>query len=157
MKRGEKIMFGKGNSGTPKAAESVSDAITTLTAFTEQLDKEGIHYRVNEERPIVSVPYSGKNFEGLNFMFVFDSDGNSYSLKVYSIEQFTADQLPDAYEFCNAMNAEFRWIKFYVDSDNEFTAQDDGVVDVATAGAECSEILHRAVSIVDEVCKRLHE
>ena len=51
----------------------------------------------------------------------------------------------------------YRWMRFYVDSDNEFTAALDAVINGETIGEECYELLGRAVSIVDDVCGKLHE
>ena len=73
------------------------------------------------------------------------------------LEKFSEEQLYDAYEFCNKMCYAYRWMRFYVDSDNEFTAALDAVINGETIGEECYELLGRAVSIVDDVCGKLHE
>lgn len=127
-----------------------------LQLFTDALKRENIKYSTNDEKAAVFVKYNGDNFSSLTFSFFFDEDGESVSLKVFSIEQFTKSQLPDAYEFCNEMNKEWRWIRFYVDADDEFTADMDAVISPATCGKECVEILRRAVSIVDKVVGELH-
>ena len=144
--------FGKKKSNEDQRGK----AFQMMDLFLDALKKEGIKYSVSDDKPSVFIKYSGDNFDSLTFSFFFDEDGESVSLKVFSIEQFTKDQLPDAYEFCNEMNNEWRWFRFYVDSDDEFTADMDAVIAPATVGSECVEILHRAVRIVDKVVGELH-
>ena len=139
-------MFGKRK---PSAA--------VLEAFTRRLDDEKIHYSVDAEKDIVRVRFNGEYFRSVTFTFIFDSDGESFGLRVFSIAQFTNAQLEDAYEFCNRMNERFRWLRLYVDGDRELTAGLDAVITPATAGAICSELLHRAVNIVDSICKELND
>jgi len=124
--------------------------------FTEKLKSEGIKFDVSNDKPNVFIKYKGDNFNSLTFSFFFDEDGNSVAFKVFSIFQFTKAQLPDAYEFCNKMNNDWRWIRFYVDSDDELTADMDAVINPNTVGDECLEILQRGVRIVDKVCGELH-
>ena len=125
--------------------------------FTDALKKDGIKYTTHDEKPAVFIDYSGDNYNRLRFGFWFDEDGESVQLKVFSIFQFTKSQLPDAYEFCNRMNAKYRWLGFYVDSDNDFTASTDFVLSPGTIGAECLELLRRAVNMLEDVCKELNE
>ncbi len=147
-------MFGK-KKETPAAP--ASSALGALKQFTAAMDAEDIKYRVDDERPVVRVTYNGTNYERLTFTFIFDDDGDSCALRVFSIANFTADQLADAYEFCNRMNAKYRWLGFYVDSDNDFTASTDFVLSPGTIGAECLELLRRAVNMLEDVCKELNE
>ena len=154
-------MFGKKPSGGSSAGgfkfKGVKDGFSAREAFVKKLDAEKIKYDLHSEKPIVYIGYKGDNFESLTFTFIFDDDGASFALRVFSIEKFTPDQLADAYEFCNSMNYAYRWLRFYVDSDNEFTAALDAVVTEETIGDECYELLGRAVSIVDDVCGKMHE
>ena len=135
-------MFGK---------KKASPAAAALQLFTRQLDSENIKYSVDSEKDIVRVRYNGDHFKSVTFTFIFDDDGESFALRVFSISQFTNNQLNDAYEFCNRMNYKYRWLRFYIDSDDELTAAIDAVITPSTAGAECFELLARTVNIVDDV------
>lgn len=152
-------MFGKKPSGKSefsfKGVEK--DGFSSRKVFIDKLDDEGIKYSLHDEKPIVYINYQGDNFESLTFTFIFDDDGDSIAIRVYSIAKFDDDQIADAYEFCNKMNAAFRWLRFYVDSDNEFTAAIDAVISSDTIGDECYELLARSVNIVDDVYGKLHE
>ncbi len=153
-------MFGKkssGSAGSGFRTGGVRDGFSSRQAFVRKLDAEKIKYDLHSEKPILYVRYKGDHFDSLTFTFIFDDDGESFALRVFSIEKFEPSMLPDAYEFCNAMSYAYRWLRFYVDSDNEFTAALDAVINEATIGDECYELLSRAVSIVDDVCGKMHE
>ncbi|MBR7117714.1 MAG: YbjN domain-containing protein [Clostridia bacterium] len=137
-------MFGFGKKPVDKAVD----------AFIAALKSEGIKFNKSDDKPSVFINYSGDNFDSLTFSFFFDDDGESVAIKVFSIKQFEKSELDEAYEFCNKMNNEWRWIRFYVDSDDEFTADMDAVVrpNDKACGQECVGLLHRAVRIVDKVC-----
>ena len=141
-------MFGFGKKPEDKVCE----------AFCSALRSEGINYNKSDDKPSVFIKYNGDNFKNLTFSFFFDEGGEAVSIKVFSIMQFTKSQLPDAYAFCNEMNNEWRWIRFYVDSDDEFTADYDAAIhpNSPTCGADCVGLLRRAVRIVDKVCGELN-
>ena len=124
--------------------------------FIAQLNKEKIRFKENREKYSVNIVYDNDHYQDLGFYFSFDEDGESFSMHVFSIEKFAKSELPDAYEFCNRMNDNYRWFCFYVDGDDELTCRYDGIIRRETAGMVCSEVLHRAVRIVDKVCEELH-
>lgn len=133
------------------------EALKTMRAFTAQLDEDGTSYRVDAEMQVVRLSYKGENFDGQSFTFVFDDNGTSCQLYAFSIEAFEEDQLADAYEFCNNLNAKYRWLKFYIDTEHELTAKVDAIVSPETVGRICKELLFRAVDLVDDICKLLQE
>lgn len=144
-------MFGFGKKNEKPEDKAVS-------AFTAALRAENINFSKSDDKPSVFIKYNGDNFNNLTFSFFFDEGGDAVSVKVFSIMQFTKAQLADAYKFCNEMNNEWRWIRFYVDSDDEFTADMDAVVypDSPSCGQDCVALLRRAVRIVDKVCGELN-
>ena len=127
-----------------------------MDGFTAELDRRQIRYSTNAEKKIVSCKYDGDHFKDQSFTFFFDDDGESFSVRAYSIEQFTKNQLDDAYAFCNTVNADYRWITFYVDSDDELTARADSIANPKTIGARGYELLSRIVRITDGVCEKLY-
>ena len=131
-------------------------AVENLRQFCQRLDREKLIYTKDEEKKKVTLSYNGDNFKSLKFVFLFDDDGESVAIRVWSIEEFTAAQLSDACEFCNRMNADYRWLTFYIDSDNELTARADSIANLKTMGPRGYEILQRFVRIVDKVCEKLY-
>lgn len=124
--------------------------VKLMKALAKRLDRDGIKYRMNEEKVYLVVNYRADNFDDQDFQFAFGEDGKTFTLYAFSIEKFEDYQLKDAYEFCQKMNAEYKWMKFYIDDDKELTAQYDGVVNTDTIGEVGVEILGHAVAIVDE-------
>ena len=131
-------------------------AVENVRLFAQRLDREKLIYTKDEDKKKITLSYNGDNFKSLKFVFLFDDDGESVAIRVWSIEEFTASQLSDAYEFCNRMNNDYRWISFFVDSDNELTARADAILTGATVADECLELLRRTVRIVDKVCGELY-
>ncbi|MBE6633390.1 MAG: YbjN domain-containing protein [Ruminococcaceae bacterium] len=130
-------------------------AYAARIAFLKKLDAEKVKYSTDGDRPVVRIYYNGANFRNVCFSFVFDEDGLSAGLRAFSVAQFRKDELSDAHEFCNRMNSEYRWVRFFVDSDRELTVALDAVLTPETVASVCYELLERAVSIVDSVCKEL--
>ncbi len=116
--------------------------------FTAALRRDGFNFNTSDEKPSVFIFCDDRTFS-----FFFDDDGESVSFKVFSIFEFGQGELAKAYKFCNDMNNEWRWFRFYVDSDNELTVDMDAVIDANSTAAVCMEILRRARSIVGKVYK----
>jgi hypothetical protein len=134
----------------------VDPAVENVRLFAQRLDREKLIYTKYEDKKKITLGYDGENFKDLTIVFLFDDDGESVAIRVWSIEQFNESQLDDAYEFCNRMNHDYRWLSFYVDSDNELTIRVDAILSKPTVADECLELLHRTVSIMDKVCGELY-
>ena len=120
-----------------------------------KLDAEKLQYTLDEDRPVVRLTYSGECFCDVCFALMFDDDGLSVGLRVFSVAQFKRSELMDAYELCNRLNREYRWMRFFIDEDRELTLSTDAILVSGSVGAVCHELLTRAVDIVDAVCKEL--
>ena len=129
---------------------------TMMKLFCEKLNEENLFYQIHEENNVVTIGYSGKNFKSLTFAVIFDDDGSAVSIKAYSIATFKKNQLEDAYKFCNEMNTKYRWVKFYVDDDNELTASSDAIITKESIAEECIRMLALIISIVDSACEVLY-
>ena len=51
---------------------------------------------------------------------------------------------------CYTCNAKYRWVKFYIDDDNDICVRSDAILDEGTCGEECREIILRMIGIIDE-------
>ncbi len=136
--------------------KALPPAYAAREKFLKRLDAQGVRYAREADQPVVRIPYNGEFFRDVVFSFVFDEDGLTVGLRVFSIAKFGRSQLDDAYEFCNRMNSEFRWMRFFVDGDRELTASADAIVTPETCADVCRQLLARAVGIVDAVCKELN-
>ena len=127
--------------------------LKTTRRFTDFLDGKSIKYTAKENEgksDWVSVKYSAENMESINLSFFFDQDCQSFALRVFSIAKVPQNKVPAVLGVCNELANDYRWVRFYVDNDNEITASYDGVIDVDTAAPVCYELLGRTLSIVDE-------
>jgi len=128
-------------------------------AFKARLDSRDIKYtyfEANENRnEAIKVSFSGKNADSISVMFFFDKNSDTINIKCFSIAKVPTEKLMNIYVVLNELNAEYRWVKFYVDDDNEVTVSGDAIADVATAGEELEEILVRYINIIDEVYPRI--
>lgn len=123
--------------------------------FMSHMDAIGIKYaEVNEN--VVSVAYKGDNMDSIAVFVHFDKDGdNDVRFVVWHIGKFPDNKLGAGLVACNALNAKFRWIKFYIDNDSEGCAECDAVLDENSAGEECMSLVRRTVSIVDDAYPEL--
>ena len=125
--------------------------------FMSYMDSEGVRYTEldTEKNNVVKVVYNGDNLKSIAVFVFFDSDGDPLvQLKCWDIANFKGKE-DKAIRVCNDLNATYRWVKFYVDSDNEVTAAGDAIIDDETAGEECYEIVQRYVNIIDDVYPRI--
>lgn len=119
-------------------------------AFMKYLDNHGVKYD-DQNETIVSLSYKAENMDSVRVYVGFDSDGeNLVTFKSYSIGHVKDDKLSAALVACNAMNAQFRWIKFYIDDDQDIACQCDALVDMESVGSECLQLVERMVGIMDD-------
>lgn len=122
-------------------------------------DEKGIKYTYFEpdekSGEVLKVTFGADNKESISILFFFDADGDSVNVKSFSIAKVAEGKLMEMYTLINELNYEYRWIKFYLDKDNEVAASGDAIINEETAGDECMEIVLRYVNIIDEVYPRL--
>lgn len=117
--------------------------------FANYLDEKELRYDIESEEVIAVTYTGGKNAPRIRVVFIFDEDGHSVAVRCFSVAKVPSDKLAKAYETCSKLNDKWRWLKFYVDSDDEVTAADDAVIEPNTLGEECFELLVRCIDIVD--------
>ena len=120
-------------------------------------DNKGLHYREVKDGKALRIGMNGfDNIPSIDILLVFGDSDKDVALRVYDLCKFNADKQGKMFKACSAMNAKFRWIKFYVDkSDNTISAENDAVISPETAGSEVFELVMRTCSIVDEAYPEL--
>lgn len=122
--------------------------------FKSALDAKGVRYeytpKTEERAERVRITYNCDNIPSVSVIFFFDEGRNSVNIKCFTIAKVPETALMNMYVKLNELNADYRWIKFYIDSDNEVTASGDAIIDEETAGEECHELCMRYVNIIDE-------
>lgn len=117
--------------------------------FNDLLKSKELHseYReLDEGKSMITFPY-----EGQNFRCIFSGDKGEYlSLRLF-FEKVPDDKYADVLLVCNALNAQYKWVKFYIDKDNEIALEDDALLSIESAAAEAFELLIRMISIFKDV------
>ncbi|MBQ4099496.1 MAG: YbjN domain-containing protein [Clostridia bacterium] len=117
--------------------------------FTEHMDAKGVKYTVKSEN-VVNVTYNGDNKDEISIYVVFDKDGDGLvELKCWDVEKFK-NKKDSALKVCNDLNLKYRWVKFYVDDDDDVIVSMDAIIDRSTCGAECLSLVLRLVNILDD-------
>ena len=134
----------------------MSIAAINFKNFLEEKNLRCNYMEATEDRnEIITIGAGGDNAKEIELVFFFDGDGDSVNVKSFSIARVPADRLMDMYVKLNELNYEYRWVKFYLDKDNEVTVSGDAIINPDSAAEECFEILLRYHNIIDEVYPQL--
>lgn len=122
-----------------------------LKRYADYMDQHGVKYHLWEDGDTVSVTYDMRSGATLTVHLHFDEDGDGkVDMSVVHLGKFSAERLVAGLLTCNDLNQNFRWVKFYLDSDNEACARCDAIIDLETVGDECFELMQRMLHIVDD-------
>ena len=131
----------------------------TARSFMTKLESRDLKYTYNEaiegRNENVRVSFNGKYGNTVALTFFIDPDGTTVNIKVFTICKCLEEKLMEMYVQLNQLNYEYRWVKFYLDEDNEVTVSGDAVVTPETAGEELFELMARYLNIIDEVYPRI--
>lgn len=117
--------------------------------FLRYMDNNEIKYTDCGEYA-VRVTYSGENMDSIPVVVIFDEDGeNTVQFACFEVAKYKEDKLASGLITCNALNAKYRWVKFYLDDDNDVRVECDAYVSEGSAGEECLNMVLRIVSIAD--------
>ncbi len=117
--------------------------------FMYYLDSQGVKY-TDKDDDAVLITYSGDNMKSIPVYVFFDRDGDPLvQFRCWDIANFK-DKIAEGIVTCNSLNAKYRWVKFYLDEDQDIICECDAYVDQGTCGAECLALVRRLVNITDE-------
>ncbi len=123
--------------------------------FQQALDARGVKYdKIDDyDRPLFKINFGGGefNFSHVTVNVLFDNDGESAQFITGTIVSIPQNKTAESLIACNNANRDYRWIKLYIDNDNDLIGQCDAVIDEVTCGDECLELTYRMVSIIDDV------
>ena len=132
----------------------MADVNLMANKFESTLQQRGLKYERREglDRPAFVLNFGGGDFQYSHVAIhvIFDSNGESAQFITSPIVSVSADKTASLLLACNKMNCRFRWVKFYLDEDNDLVANADVLIDEYTAGEECAGIVTRIASIVDD-------
>lgn len=93
----------------------------------------------------IKAPWNDTNTE----IYFSGTDGRDVNFLTY-IEKVPDNKLEELYAVCNALNAEWKWMKFYIDSNNYLVASDDAYLSVDNVADECERLLIPRFDIIKE-------
>ena len=126
----------------------MSVALKMISRF---FDSKGIKYRVEEENRKIRVVYDLDNVNDFVVNIFVDNDDAGVAVRSFYYVKFPANKAEAMYKKCSEINGRFRWIKFYVDDDdNTVTLAVDGVIQLDSCGEEVYELMGRMLNIADD-------
>ena len=120
----------------------------------DQMDKDEIKYTEVDDTTL-KISFNGDNMKTVTVYAFFEEDGDPFvQFRCWEIESFKNNE-EAALAACNALNLQFRWVKFFLDKDKDAVATLDAALDEDTAGEECCEHMMRFVNILDDAYPQL--
>lgn len=146
----------------PLQSLAVNCQYSTTQSFLDYLDMKNVRYTWqgldSDDDEKIEVTYTGDNMETIRTVWYFDNNPVRVGVRVWNIINFSVKDYYYVLEAVNNVNADYRYIKFYVDTtDNTVTAKFDMPISATNAGELCYDILQRTINIVDDVYAELSE
>ena len=126
----------------------MADANSQALDFERALEAHGLKF----DR--IDVAEGDKPLVALNHVRIhvfFDMDGESAQVVTSPIVSVPADKTAAVLLAVNSANTRFRWVKFYIDDDNDLIAEADAIISEPTGGEVLTELVGRTASIIDDV------
>ena len=126
--------------------------------FTAELSRRGYKYSVierDDKADVVSAKFRAENSSGIEVKIFLSMDGGDIAVRCFSLITVPDSRRAAVLETLNSIMDEYRWVRLYLDEDKELTAAIDASVTRASVGDVATELMLRAVNIVDEVFPRV--
>lgn len=128
----------------------------TLELITEAFDRHKIKYRTVDAENFAFIE-AGYNINGgptVRVAFIAqNSDSNDVQIRINGLmHNISNEKRIPVLEACNRFNREMRFLKFYLDKDNDLTRQGDLPSSISDdcVGEGCFELFLRTMQILDE-------
>ena len=131
----------------PDVKEMVNQVERTLTERELSFD------HVDEyDNPMLVLGFGGGDFSYTHVAvhLVFDLDGTSAQIITSPIASSPVEKAARVLLTLNDCNNKFRWVKFYLDDDNDVVANGDVLFNEQNCGDACVEMILRTASIIDD-------
>ena len=128
--------------------------LSTTRNFVRTCDREGLKYQdpytTDSGKNVVVLGVNGSHGNSYDVKFLFDTDEKSVGVRVYRFSKANRDNFARLLLACNDLNTKYRWLKFCIDDDRDLNIEIDAVIDPSTAGAVCTELFYRIISIAKD-------
>ena len=124
------------------------DAMKLTMAY---FDSKEIPYDKNEERNVIEARMGIENKGLFRVLIIFDTD-TIVNIRSYEFCQFPDNKKDIMFKVCSRVNANYRWVKFFVDEeDNTITISNDAVIQLDSCAEEICELVFRMAGIAQDV------
>lgn len=129
----------------------------TTKKFLQYMDKNQIKYEVQEREnhDWVGVTFTGDNLRAIILQFFFSKEAEDFALRIFSIAKVPENSKVDALKVCNDLMNKYRWLRFYLDENNEVTAAYDASVPLEPDDGIFAIIIFNSVNIIDKCYPRI--
>ncbi len=127
------------------------------SAYMTYMKENKIYFSDRDELSL-SVTYSCENAGSVTVYVRFDDDDSGCAhFSVSGIASCDASSRNAGLAACNQLNSRYRWVKFYLDSDNKVAADSDAMAFPETSGEVFSLLVQRMVTVIDAAYPKLLE
>ena len=117
----------------------------------KELDEKHLPYNELKDG-VIEIYQKKENIQSVRIIVGFDSvESNRPWFKCYDLGHFDDDKYAAGLLACNEANKKYRWMRFYIDSDNDVTVDADAIVSEESVFEEVIEIIVRMLDIVNDV------
>ena len=125
--------------------------MSNYSDLIEKMRAKNIPFSVRENNCIDIYDYN-RGCGAVRVMVGFNNeDDNRPSFHCYDLGNFPKEKTAAALVACNNANIDYRWVRFYLDDDNDVVAAADAVVDEFTSYDEIMEMVFKISGIVNKV------
>lgn len=145
-----------GNNGA--SGEAVSEALRKKREFCAYLDGEGTYYNDLDNDPtMISMSYGGGDFVFSHLTAYVDFDppsngrGDTVHVVVPSIACYPGEARVRGLELCNKISQEKRWIRAYIDNDDELMVDADMFITGGSFVEDVRGLVAMTMSVIDDI------
>ena len=141
-------LFGKRR---PSPIPPALTARTAKTAIMRALEQHDLDYTdmSNPTLQVLHVGFSLDNYKDFDLFVFVDDDGEAFTIRSGVILSVSDEKRARMLEVINDVNYSYRWVRFYIDDENDLIMQCD--VDLASSSTELSSLaIYRAATVLDE-------
>lgn len=115
----------------------------------EYMRSEKIRFEDLREH-VIKVTFKGEHLTSIPIYVYFDEGEHPIvTVKCWDIINYE-NHMELAMRVCNDLNAQYQWVKFYVDKDADIVAEIDAYVEEQNCGANVATLIRRLVRMVDD-------
>ncbi len=116
-----------------------------------RMDQKNLPYR-EINNGTLEIIQQGNSIQNIRIVVGFgDGTSNKPWFKNYDLGRFDGDKYAAGLIACNDANKKYRWVRFFIDEDNDVVAEADAIVSDESVFDEVIELIVRMLNIIDDL------